>query len=111
MFCAHHNFAAMRVEGGEKRKSAELPKAQAPARQFAFLFDAARRYRKIERFEFDFGDSGQSLEFPRFKWAGGNPKDRCRGRSRSQSRRLQRRRRLSHRLDRANANSHLPLAL
>jgi len=31
MLFAHHIFAAMRVEGGEKRKSAELPKEQTPA--------------------------------------------------------------------------------
>jgi hypothetical protein len=74
MFCAHHIFAAMRVEGGEKRKSAELPKAWTLTRQFAFLSDAARHYRKIERFEFDFGDFGQSRKFSGFTWAGENPK-------------------------------------
>ena len=68
MSCGRHIFAAMRVKGGEKRKSAELPMEQTPARSFAFLSDAARHYRKIDRFEFDFGDS-PSPEFPRFKWA------------------------------------------
>jgi hypothetical protein len=52
-----------------------LPKEKTPARKFAFLSDAARRYRKLERFEFDFGDFWNLLEFPGFEWAGGNPKE------------------------------------